>query len=81
MYPLLHRHLAACCAALILLILPTLTSAADGDISTVAGNGTFGFSGDAAAATAAQLNNPHDVVIDTAVIYYNFYLALANSVL
>ena len=35
-----------------------------GNISTVAGTGTAGFSGDGAAATAAQLNSPEDVMLD-----------------
>ena len=35
-----------------------------GIITTVAGTGTSGFSGDGAAATAAQLNRPNDVAVD-----------------
>ena len=35
-----------------------------GNISTVAGSGTAGFSGDGAAAVAAQLNRPYDVALD-----------------
>jgi hypothetical protein len=35
-----------------------------GHIYTVAGNGTFGFSGDGGAATAAELRVPEDVVVD-----------------
>ncbi len=43
-----------------------------GVISTVAGNGTEGFSGDGGPATAAQLNSPNDVAIDAAG---NLYIA------
>ncbi|GAB4029185.1 NHL domain-containing protein [Spirosoma gilvum] len=35
-----------------------------GSITTVAGNGTFGFGGDGGPATAANLANPADVVLD-----------------
>ncbi len=38
---------------------------ADGVITTVAGNGTKGFSGDGGQATAATLSGPWDVVVDT----------------
>jgi len=37
-----------------------------GDISTVAGTGVAGFSGDGGAATAAQLNFPSDLTVDSA---------------
>ncbi len=37
----------------------------DGNISTVAGTGTKGFSGDGGAATSAQLNTPWGVVFDS----------------
>jgi len=37
-----------------------------GNIDTIAGTGTAGFSGDGAAATAAELNAPHAVFVDDA---------------
>ena len=46
--------------------------AATGIISTIAGTGAPGFSGDGGLATAAQLHYPHDVNIDTAG---NVYIA------
>jgi Fibronectin type III domain/NHL repeat len=36
-----------------------------GDIYTVAGNGTAGYSGDGGQATAAELNSPYDVAVDS----------------
>ncbi|MFJ1958589.1 RICIN domain-containing protein [Streptomyces microflavus] len=44
--------------------------AADGTISTVAGKGTAGFSGDGGSATSAQLNLPLGVVVDSAGALY-----------
>jgi len=38
--------------------------AATGDITTIAGTGTSGFSGDGAAATSAQVNGPYGVAVD-----------------
>ena len=45
---------------------------ASGIITTVAGNGTGGFSGDGGAATAAELNNPEGVAVDASG---NLYIA------
>jgi uncharacterized protein (TIGR03437 family) len=49
---------------------------AAGAISTVAGTGIAGYSGDGAAATKAQLNGPYDVAVDTAG---NLYIADYNN--
>jgi len=38
----------------------------DGKISTVAGNGTFGFTGDGSAATSAEIFSPSGVAVDSA---------------
>jgi uncharacterized protein (TIGR03437 family) len=43
-----------------------------GTISTVAGNGTSGYTGDGAAATSAELSNPEGVAVDSAG---NLYIA------
>ena len=40
-------------------------NASTGVITTVAGNGTPGFSGDGGAATGASLHEPHDIVVDS----------------
>lgn len=47
-------------------------TASSGLISTVAGNGTFGFSGDNGAATSAQVAFPSDVAVDSSG---NIYIA------
>jgi RHS repeat-associated protein len=47
-------------------------SASTGIISTVAGNGTQGFSGDGGAATSARLYSPHDIAVDSSG---NLYIA------
>ena len=47
-----------------------------GTISTIAGSGTAGFSGDGGPAIAAQLNNPHSIALDA---HDNLYIAdIAN---
>lgn len=53
-------------------------TASTGYISTVAGNGTSGYTGDGAAATSAELNSPRGVAVDGAG---NIYIAdTGNSV-
>jgi hypothetical protein len=47
-------------------------TASTGIISTVAGDGTAGYSGDGGAATSAELNHPDGVAVDTAK---NIYIA------
>jgi trimeric autotransporter adhesin len=47
----------------------------DGTITTVAGNGTSGFSGDGGAATLAMLGSPQHIAVDTAG---NLYMAESN---
>lgn len=51
-------------------------TAATGVITTLAGSGTFGFSGDGAAATAAQMRTPSSVALDGAG---NVYIADTNN--
>jgi len=48
----------------------------DGSTTTVAGNGTAGFSGDGAAATSATLNNPIGIALDNSG---NLYIADRNN--
>jgi len=47
-------------------------TASTGVISTIAGNGTVGYSGDGGAATSAELNGPSGVALDSAG---NVYIA------
>jgi sugar lactone lactonase YvrE len=47
-----------------------------GVISTVAGNGAAGYTGDGAAATAAELNHPYDVEVDAVG---NLFIGDANN--
>jgi hypothetical protein len=49
-----------------------MVSASTGDITTVAGNGTQGYSGDGGAATSAELNRPYGVTLDSSG---NLYIA------
>jgi hypothetical protein len=51
-------------------------TASTGDISTVAGNGTAGYSGDGGAATSAELDNPFAVAVDSEG---NIYIADATN--
>jgi uncharacterized protein (TIGR03437 family) len=49
---------------------------ASGNISTVAGNGTRGYTGDGGPAIAAQLSDPQDVVVDSTG---NFYVSDSSA--
>ena len=48
----------------------------DGNINTVAGNGTFGYTGDKGSATSAELANPQGVAVDS---QGNIYIADTNN--
>ena len=64
--------------ALVASVRPTVARAAVGDITTIAGTGSAGYSGDTGSATSAQLNQPIDAVQDAAG---NTYVAdLGNAV-
>jgi sugar lactone lactonase YvrE len=47
-----------------------------GIITTVAGNGTYGYSGDSGAATSAELNGPYGVAVDSSG---NIFIADLNN--
>jgi len=51
-------------------------TASTGVITTIAGNGTAGFSGDGSAATSAKLNSPSGVAVDSSG---NVYIADTNN--
>jgi sugar lactone lactonase YvrE len=51
-------------------------SAATGVISTVAGNGSYGYAGDGGAATSAELNEPQAIAVDGGG---NLYIADTNN--
>ena len=53
-----------------------IESASTGVISTIAGNGTPGYSGDGGAATSAELNGPEGIAVDSAG---NLYIADQNN--
>ena len=56
-----------------------LVTASTGYISTVAGNNTAGYSGDAAQAISAQINTPNSIVVDSKGNYY--FSDFSNSVI
>ena len=57
----------------------TITAPPDAIVSTVAGNGVYGFSGSGGAATAAELGDPNSIAFDSAGnLYFSDY---GNSVI
>ncbi len=56
--------------------LPPPPPPSSGIITTIAGNGTAGYSGDGGSATAAELNYPSGIALDASG---NFYVADANN--
>jgi serine/threonine-protein kinase len=58
------------------IIFGLLSQPVRGDIVTLAGNGTFGFSGDGGPATQAQLNRPTSIFVDT---LKNIYITDGNN--
>ena len=61
-----------------------MVNASTGVISTVAGNGTAGYSGDGGAATSAEINYPQSVAIDNSgniyiAEYYNNRIRMVNA--
>jgi len=55
---------------IILALPPTLQVQAEGTISTIAGNGTRGYSGDGGMATAARMNQPWGIAVGSDGILY-----------
>ncbi len=49
-----------------------------GIISTIAGTGTGGFSGDKGSATSATLNDPYGVALDSAGIFFYHLIYLVD---
>src|SRR5579862_1348484 len=73
-----QTYAALCLAGIACLFVPAAcrAQATSYTISTVAGTGTSGYSGDLANATAAKLNLPIQVAVDSS---HNFYIADASN--